>query len=188
MVNIWFTSDLHLSHGNIIKFQDRPWKNIWDMDEALIQRWNSVVNQDDEVYCLGDVSFGSPKRTAELIYALNGKIYLIKGNHEQVILRSHQCQQRFEWIKDYYELKVPDGDANRKVQLICMFHYPITSWNKMHHQSWHLFGHVHNSLPDNPNLKRMDVGVDANDYYPISYDQVKQKLAKRQFRPVDHHK
>ena len=79
---IWFTSDLHFGHQNIIRFCKRPWKTTEDMDWNLIQNWNSVVKPDDLVFDLGDFAFATNARWKELLSQLNGHHYLILGNHD----------------------------------------------------------------------------------------------------------
>ena len=160
---IYIISDTHFGHGNIIKSCGRPFENTEEMDRILIENWNNTVKPNDEVYHLGDVSFGRPEIAQEILYQLNGRIYLIKGNHEKTVLRTEKCRKRFEWVKDYYELKHQD-------KLFVMFHYPILSWNKGHYGSYHLYGHTHNNIK----LKgrAMDVGVDnpVMNFSPMSID------------------
>ena len=79
---IWFTSDLHFGHRNILKFCKRPWDTVEEMDEGLIQNWNRVVGKDDLVFNLGDFAFATNGRWKELLSQLNGHHYLILGNHK----------------------------------------------------------------------------------------------------------
>ena len=79
---IYFTSDTHFGHARIIELCARPFANVDEMNEALIQKWNAVVGPDDVVYHLGDFFMG-PKETVLLRKRLNGKIVLIKGNHDK---------------------------------------------------------------------------------------------------------
>ena len=81
-VTIWFTSDLHFGHRNIIKYCNRLWNTVEEMDEALIHNWNSVVGKNDIGVDLGDFAFASNQRWRELVSRLNGKHYLILGNHD----------------------------------------------------------------------------------------------------------
>lgn len=187
MGQIYFTSDLHFGHGNVIRYSNRPYANADEMDEALVANWNSVVGKEDSVYLLGDVTFRNKTKTLVLLYRLNGKIFLIRGNHDNDVLKA-ECAQRFEWIKDLYLLKVPDEDAPRKFQPIVLCHYPLRTWNLMGHGAFMLHGHCHGTLTPDPNSRIMDVGVDCTDYKPISYDDVKKFMAKKRFIPVDHHK
>jgi calcineurin-like phosphoesterase family protein len=80
---IFFTSDTHFGHHNIIKYCGRPFKDANDMNESFIRNWNSVVGVDDDVYHLGDVSFMSKQQTINIIKKLNGRIYLVSGNHDR---------------------------------------------------------------------------------------------------------
>jgi len=81
-MGIWFTSDTHFYHKNIIKFTNRPWNTVEEMNNALINNWNEVVKPNDTVFHLGDFAFTSNGNWKKLINELNGKIYLILGNHK----------------------------------------------------------------------------------------------------------
>lgn len=183
---IWFTSDPHFGHKAILHFCDRPFKSVTEMDCTLVENWNSVVSPKDDVYLLGDVSFARTDRTYDLLNALNGQIFLIKGNHDKGVVKG-KCNKRFTWIKDMYELSVPDEDANNEKQKIVLCHFPMLTWNKVHYGSWNLHGHCHGNLPDDPCAYRLDVGVDCHGYHPISYEEVKGLMSKKTFKPVDHH-
>lgn len=175
----FFYSDPHFGHANILKYANRPFESIHHHDQELINRWNAVVSEKDDIYILGDFSFKSPQRTIELCRRLNGRKYLILGNHDKVIRKNAQVRDQFEWTKEYYELKVPE--LNQK---IVMSHYPFLTWNKSHHGSWSMHGHTHdlrpfgNSGKHHENLKRgfrVHVGVDAWDYTPITIKQIQQR-------------
>lgn len=178
-MNRFFTSDHHFGHANIIKLCNRPFKTLHEMNEEMIARWNSEVGVNDEVYHVGDISLCNSKLTNEILYALHGKIYLINGNHDKTA-RDNKVKGRFGWIKDYHELTI-DG-----VKII-LCHYAFRVWNKSHHGSWHLYGHSHGTLPDDPCARSMDVGVDPNNFTPLSYDDIKVKMMAKKFIPVDHH-
>ncbi len=126
---IWFTSDYHLFHRNIIRFQDRPFKDIHEMHETIVKNHNEVVGDDDTVYNLGDLSFGSTTATKGILWALKGKIVMIRGNHDKGI---EKYADRFEGIYDYLALR-KEG--------IVMFHYPILSFAGIYRGSVHLHGH-----------------------------------------------
>ena len=182
-----FTADTHFYHKNINEYCYRSFRDVDEMNEVLIKNWNRVVNPQDHVYHLGDFAFANKTKTRYISDRLNGKIHLIRGNHDNDILKE-PCASRFEWIKDYYYLKIEDIDgADGKCQPIILFHYPIQSWNHINYGVWHLHGHCHGSLPVDKNLKRHDVGVDSNSMRPISYEQIKEIMSKREFKPVDHH-
>lgn len=177
---IWFTSDHHFGHKNIIKYTSRPFGDVKEMDAELIKRWNEKVQPNDEVYHLGDFSLGWPKDLIRVLNKLNGKIYLILGNHDATALK---CEDRFEWVKDYFELEVDDENAPRGKQLIVLFHYAMRVWNRSHHGSFHLYGHSHGTLDDLKNSRSFDVGVDSHNFYPLSYEEVKAIMLKKEWTP-----
>ncbi|MFK7758237.1 MAG: phosphoesterase, partial [Flavobacteriales bacterium] len=128
------------------------------------------IGPEDEVYHLGDVGLTSGKHLKPILDQLNGKIHLIQGNHEGAALAN---KDRFEWIKDYFELKVKDPDVKGGEQFIVLFHYAMRVWRWDYHGTWQLYGHSHGSLPDKENKLAIDVGVDCHDFYPLSYEEVK---------------
>ena len=180
MKNIFFTSDHHFGHKNIIKFSNRPFTSVEEMDETMIQRWNEKISPEDEVYHLGDVAFRTHGSIKKILDRLNGKIHLIKGNHEKQALT---YKFRFESIQDYLELSVEDESLRNGKQMIVLFHYAIKQWNKKHHGSYHLYGHSHGSLPDDIHSQSFDVGVDCHDFYPISYEEVKAIMKQKEWTP-----
>ena len=180
MSNIFFTSDHHFGHKNIIKFSNRPFSSVEEMDETMIQRWNEKIGPDDEVYHLGDVSFHSPGNLKKILYRLNGKIYLIKGNHEKPAMA---CHFRFEWVKDYFELVIQDEEFKKGHQKLILFHYAQRVWNAGHYGTYHLYGHSHGNLPDDPKSLSFDVGVDCHNFYPLSYEEVKGIMKQKEWVP-----
>lgn len=178
--NIFFTADHHFGHTSIIKFSERPFESIEQMNEELIKRWNEKIGVNDTVYHLGDLSLGKPDATKEFLEQLNGKIHLIKGNHEGAAL-THT--NRFEWIKDYYELKVDEPENENGKQKIILFHYAMRTWNGSHRGTWQLYGHSHGTLPDDELSLSFDVGVDCHDFYPLSYEEVKKIMKNKNWVP-----
>lgn len=165
---IYFTSDLHFGHDNIIEYCDRPFDNVVDMDLSLIKNWNKIIRDKDDVYILGDVSFYKDiEHNRFLLDSLRGKKHLILGNHDYRNVIPRDC---FVEIVDYKELKY-----NKK--FFVLSHYPILSWNKKHRGSIHLYGHTHSrSLGDYENQNCMNVGVDKNDFKPISIEEIIHKF------------
>jgi len=163
------------------------------MTEELIRAWNEVVGEEDDVYHLGDVSLGRADKTVTILNRLNGNIHLITGNHEKSVLDKEYTRNRFEWIKDYYELKVDNQTIEgNKPQLIVMCHYGMRVWNKSHHGAIMLYGHSHDSMEKEPWGRSMDVGVDSafrilGDYRPFSYEEIKKIMDSRGHNPIDHH-
>lgn len=143
MIQRFFISDLHFGHENVLKFDNRPFCNIKTHDEELIKRWNDVVNIDDDVYILGDVSWYNVTETNRILSQLNGRKHLIVGNHDEFFLRNADFRNQFVEIERYKELYL-DG---RVAVVLC--HYPIPCY-KNHYYGWyHLYGHVHNSFEAN---------------------------------------
>lgn len=131
----YYISDLHFSHKNIIKFDDRPYHTIEQMNADLIKRWNSVVTDTDDVYVLGDM-FWEPDAAPIILEQLHGRIHLIKGNHDNI---SPEMLHYFTSISGYSELH----DGGRYV-ILC--HYPIMFYNHSFMKNcWMLCGHVHNT-------------------------------------------
>ena len=163
----WFTSDIHFCHRNILRLCDRPFDDIDEMNEAIISNFNSVVKPEDTLYILGDINFRG--NADHLIPRLNGHKILIKGNHDKDFDAS-----LFDEVCDYLDIKVP---AKGKHYRFILSHYPFEEWNGFYKGAIHLHGHQHNKSVYNEkmrsqNILRYDVGVDANNFYPISAAQI----------------
>lgn len=167
---IYFTSDLHFCHGNVIKMCQRPFADVGEMDAALIRNWNALVSDRDEVYILGDFVYkGRGQQANDILRKLKGKKYLVKGNHEKYLRDPDFDLSAFEWVKDYHEMGYNDAQ-------FILFHYPILDWAHYRRKSVHLYGHVHNHgfvHPEEP--RAINVGVDCHDYYPVSIQAIYQK-------------
>lgn len=180
---LFFTSDTHFFHKNIIQYCTRPYMNRDDMNAALVRSWNLVVPKDGIVFHLGDVALTSnPKELSELLYDLNGTIHLIIGNHEKDVLKHNHIKTRFASIHDITEITIEDPEIDAPQQII-MCHYPMLAWNGSHRGSWQLFGHVHGGLSNkgilNHKPTQLDVGVDSHFFTPISYQTVKTIITKQ---------
>ena len=162
---IYYISDLHLQHFNIINMCNRPFQSVEEMNKALIDNWNKVVKDNDDVYFLGDFSFKcNQQRATEFLKQLKGRKFFIKGNHDKnTWLQSIKEQGLIEWYKDYAEI----NDAGRMV-ILC--HYPLHSWNGLYRGSYHLYGHVHNLTVENIDWQknRFNVSCEVTNYYPIT--------------------
>jgi calcineurin-like phosphoesterase family protein len=180
--NIFFISDSHFFHANVIGFDNRPFNDVNEMNETMITNWNSVVGEEDTIFYLGDLSFNRKNEAnKELVHKLNGKIHFILGNHddEKEIIKLN----RFETVSDYINLKVEDDDGNNGFQNIVMMHYPILSWDKKYYGAWMLHGHCHqNLIESNPTFyenKVLDVGCNGINYTPINYFEVKEIMLNK---------
>lgn len=138
----YYISDLHFDHTNVIKFDNRPFKDVEEMNNTLINNWNSVVKKNDIVYVLGDFCFGNTERTNELFNQLSGKIILIRGNHDR-ILHTQANKNKVLQMVDYKEVK---DTAFGKEYRVYMSHYFMPLFRSHRYpNSVHLYGHVHNS-------------------------------------------
>lgn len=189
MNKIFFTSDIHFSHRSLIeKHKLRPFDSIDEMNATIIEKWNIEISPKDEVYILGDFAMCSWKKAVDFVKRLNGRKYLIAGNHDKSLIHKKEFYSQFEWIKDLYTLKVVDPDAPFGKQRIVLCHYAMLIWDQAHYGAWHLHGHSHGNLDDDFSVKRMDVGMDSHEYVPIDYATVKQHMSKRgDWKPLDHH-
>lgn len=185
----FFAADHHFGHKNIIKYANRPFADVDEMDEALIQRHNSQVKPNDVVYFVGDFSFHSPEKTAKILDRLNGKKEFIPGNHDKgmnnELVRSKFV--KFHAYNSYPTVRINDAANKNGYQDIVLNHFAMRVWNKSHHGVFHLYGHSHGSLPDDPTSLSFDIGVDNFDYYPVEFTQVKFIMSKKTWEPIDHH-
>jgi calcineurin-like phosphoesterase family protein len=188
-MNFWFTSDFHFGHANIIKYSNRPFVDTIEMDETILRNLNRKVKPDDILYFLGDFLFGQDKIRRFFNYRSRIKcnnIIAIWGNHDDVIRKDNNIRQAFSWSGDFKEA-FPGGKR------ITLCHYAMKIWNKSHHRAYHLYGHSHGSLPDDPTSCSFDVGVDTElfghtRFTPYSLEEVVEIMTKhKRFVPVDHH-
>jgi calcineurin-like phosphoesterase family protein len=178
---VFITADHHFGHENIIKFCDRPFKTVKEMDKALVENWNKVVSKDDIVYHLGDFTLGGFEIAKGYFEQLNGKIQVL-GNHwhhdKRWLPRDYfgpltlECPEEIESVGHVnvippmivLELK---GMGNEDRSLgVTLCHYPLLVWDRKHYGAWHLYGHTHKH-----NLNgefSLNVGVDCMNFAPIS--------------------
>ena len=177
MANIFFTSDNHFGHANIIKHSNRPYASVEEMDDALVTNWNERVKPEDTIYHIGDFAFKMRTKAINMVMSrLNGHKFLIYGNHDKKeVLRS----EGWTWQGPYKRIKV-NGQG------IILFHYGCRVWDGSHRGTWQLYGHSHGSLPDDPNTKSFDVGVDCHNYAPLHFDEVSKIMENYSFVRVDH--
>ena len=158
---IFFTSDQHFYHKNVIKYCNRPFNSVEEMNEEIILRFNSVINNNDLCYFIGDVAFiHSVKETIMLLKKLNGFKILIVGSHDEVTKN----------VNGIFVKKTPLLQIKYNKNQITLCHYNMRVWPASHYNSIQLFGHSHGNL--NPVGKQYDVGVDSNNFSPIHIDDV----------------
>ena len=160
---VFFTSDTHFYHANIINFCKRPFANVETMNEALIEKWNAVVGANDIVFHLGDFCFGGSAEWTNILNRLNGRIYLIVGNHDLRNLRKGYCK-RFEEVVMQMHIEVDK-------QRIYLNHYPFLCYAGVYDGAWQLFGHVHtcenNTGKDAPRLNMIFPTRRSSDLLPF---------------------
>ncbi len=183
MSEAYFTSDSHFQHARIIEYCNRPFNSVQEMNITMIENWNAVVNPADTVYHLGDFAFINSATELELLTEkLNGIIHLITGDHDRYIDKHKKdCYKYFGSITENYKKIKVNGRE------ITLCHYAMKKWHKSHYGTWHLYGHSHGSLLDDPNSLSFDVGVDCHNFTPLHFDQVKETMNKKMFKPIDHH-
>lgn len=164
---IFFTSDEHLGHSRIIEYCNRPFVDVDEMDNTIIERHNSLVGHEDTVYHLGDFTFKNSTNADIYKSRLNGRHIFLKGNHDKDKTLPH-----------IIELKIEE-------QPLVLCHYAMRVWNLSHYGSWNLHGHSHGMLV--PYGLQLDVGVDNNKFYPVSFDTVKEIMATRPHIMNDSH-
>lgn len=174
---IWFTSDQHFGHANIIKHCSRPFSTTVEMDEAMIARWNSVVDDHDYVYHLGDFTLGTDVN----IYArrLQGQIRFVTPpfHHDKRWLASGLMSALNIAIYPYMHY---DPYIGSKGTFMC--HYPVAVWERKHYGSWHLYGHIHNKEYVLPGFT-FNVGVDHNNFTPVSYFEIQRHMEQLGWSP-----
>lgn len=155
MAEVFFTADHHFFHLNILRLQGRPYSTLEQMHEDYIQRWNARVGAKDVVYHLGDLSFSSAARTQQAVGRLVGKLRVVPGNHDGWLNKWMElCTQQ-----GHIDLLKPITEISLASKYIVLCHYPMRTWNRSHHGSWHLHGHSHGSQNIYP--RSLDVGVDV---------------------------
>jgi len=216
-LKVFFSSDFHFNHNNLclgstkwtktpkpyaemskqerIDFSlengVRPFANVNEMNDVLVQNINDTVGPDDVLFHLGDWSFREPLKTRDRLVCQN--IYCIYGNHDRDL--NEMKDRLVVYPTPAIELEV-DG------QLICLSHYKHLVWNKRHHGSWHLYGHSHSNFEHVKVGRSMDVGVDnafrlLGDYRPFSFEEIKERIGSvdinhfsingREYDVRDHH-
>jgi calcineurin-like phosphoesterase family protein len=161
---IFFTSDQHFGHTNILRYTSRPFESTEEMDEEMIKRWNAVVRPLDIVYHLGDFTLGAG--AGDYLSRLRGTVRFVVPpfHHDKRWLENKPNFKNIEylpamWVEDIAGVWVH------------MCHYPVLVWDRKHYGSWNLYGHVHNKDFTLPGFS-YNVGVDHNDFTPVSFDKI----------------
>jgi len=181
---IWFTSDTHFHHTNILRFCNRPFKDINEMNATIIRNWTNCISEDDYVFHLGDFAFCSNGALKALDEQLTGHIIILKGNHDEKTFKHLPKFKHIEYIA-YQMLITVEG------QRIYLNHYPFLCYGGVYRNNptWQLFGHVHSNKQDNvgKDISRLnmlfpyqyDVGVDNNDFTPVNFYKIKEIINRQ---------
>lgn len=170
-MTIFVTADHHFGHANIIRFCNRPFRHVTEMDQAMIDAWNRTVGPEDDVYHLGDFTLGNT--LSPWLHALTfGRLFIVPGGHDHrwlAKLSSDRLGDRTEILPPLVTLEFPSGKKHPHVVVLC--HYPLLTWDRSHYGSLHLHGHSHCGIPSGPAANghgmRIDVGVDCWDFAPL---------------------
>lgn len=189
----YFTSDPHFGHENIIEYCSRPFKDVWDMNDTITAKWNERVRREDDVYVLGDFTLQTKGWAKKYFSRLNGRIFVLGDlfTHDKYWLPMDKSPYLKVPVMGYsdlfmsatghkvcilpplHSLEIPVGKKHDLVIALC--HFPQQRWDRSHYGSLHLHGHVHNAeFEQIPN--RMNAGVDTNDFYPYSLDEILKEL------------
>jgi calcineurin-like phosphoesterase family protein len=178
-MTIFFTSDTHFGHKNIIEFCNRPFKDVNAMDGQMIDTWNSIVQPHDTVFHLGDFCLGDHR---PYLLRLHGEKHLCPGNHdkEKNYRKLIQLENGWHSVQGLREIKIEDTK-------IVLCHYALRVWNQSHRGSLHFYGHSHASLPGD--TQSTDVGVDCFGFKPVTLHEIKKQLKRNAPRGFpDYHK
>lgn len=179
----YFSSDWHLGHANIIKYDKRPFKNTEEMDETILGNVCAQLMRGDNLYYLGDFAMTRNANVMEghmkaLAYT-GANLFFIRGNHD-----------KRDTVRLYEKYGTYLGEQ-RKIEVngqeIVLNHYAMRVWDKSHRGVWHLYGHSHHTLKEDMTSLSFDVGINGWDYQLLSFEDVKQKMSHKNYTPIDHH-
>lgn len=169
MGNVWVTADQHFNHGNIIKYENRPFSDVEQMNKFMIEAWNSVVVKDDKVIVLGDFGFGGSDFISDTLNKLRGNKVLVMGNHDRSRSVKKWMELGFQAVYDYpivYDT------------CYILSHAPIAGLIECVHFH-NVFGHVHgNPEIDTVSDKGFCVSVERHEYKPVLWQDIKDSLEK----------
>jgi calcineurin-like phosphoesterase family protein len=192
---VFFTADLHLGHANVLRFCNRPFKNIEEHDASVVSNINNKVQPEDILYILGDFVYGRHKNRMDTIRRYRNMvrcrhIVLIVGNHDPQERSGYPKQELYSMFSEVFVRLQRQFLVGGLPQIMIMDHYASRVWNKSHYGAWQLFGHSHASLPEDG--MQLDVGIDSafkriGSYSPFSLQEVNEIMKTKKFSPVDHH-
>ena len=163
---IYLSSDLHLNHNKSFVWQERGFSSVEEMNEEIIERFNSILTDDDDLYLLGDCCMGLNTVSMPYLKAIKGNKHLIIGNHDsEARINEYRNREIFKTIEYGGRLKVGK-------KLYILSHYPMLVGNASNEKVWNLHGHTHQKHKFGSVPQCYHVGVDSHDCYPISLEQI----------------
>lgn len=177
-MTLWMTGDGHYGHSRIRQHCNRAFETCDEMNQFLVDNINRVVKPNDILYNLGDLAWDECHANWFFDRVVCRHIVHIWGNHDRRC--RNVIQRRAESTHDMLEITVPDKDAAGGMQRVVLCHYALRVWPGGNRGAYNLYAHSHGNLP--PNGLQMDVGVDPNNYRPVSYDDVKAHMLKQMVR------
>lgn len=171
-MTIWYTSDTHFGHENVISFCARPFRHAGHMDGVLLENMWKVVRPDDHLWILGDFAFGSKASDSTYVEQIFNQLpgaeqHLVIGNHD------HETTLELPWTSASHLSELRDGPKSQR-NTLC--HYPMITWNHARRGALQLFGHVHNNWHGSRNS--VNVGVDVWNFMPATYDDIVRRAKK----------
>lgn len=167
----YYIADTHFGHENILQLSHRPFINVEQMDETIIENWNKRVTNDDHIFILGDLAYkGKPPE--KYLSRLNGKKHLIIGNHDKRITDNYGFYRKF-----FVEI-TPMKSVNDNGTKIVLCHYPLVEWDGYYRDTLHFYGHVHNTFHNENTLyaagmnNAYNVGVDIIGFEPKTLQEI----------------
>jgi len=189
MSRMFFTSDTHFSHTNIIRYCDRPFRDTDHMDEEIIRRWNETVSPEDIVFHLGDIALGPIDKSLPKIARLNGYKVAVLGNHDRPFMRAGKADE-IEWWGRYLEVfdevwPWEGGQVKIAGEIFDVSHFPYTgdhtptdrhAEHRREDKGFPLIhGHTHTTdrlTYSSEGTPQIHVGQDAWDFRPVSEDEI----------------
>lgn len=158
-MTVFLISDTHFGHANIIKYAGRPFDSVEEMNEAMVDNWNSVVKQGDKVYHLGDVTMNS--KSLDILSRLNGRKVLIRGNHD--------IQKLKFYTPHFYDIR-----GSHELDNFILTHIPVALEQSARYPQGNIHGHLHEKNMDNHWY--INVSVEQINYTPIAFDDIRQRI------------
>ena len=167
---IYYISDLHFGHRNVIGMDGRPFETIEEMDETLIRLWNERVTDEDDVYILGDFAYRNGNAASWYLRQLRGRKHLVIGNHDRVTTRDQQAMayfvsaEKLDWVMD-----------NGRSVSLC--HFPVAEWYGKRYGGYHVHGHLHNRRDEVYEFmarfdRALNAGCMLNGYRPVTLEEL----------------